>query len=305
MHFFSISSSSNSILSFINSNWHTHRRRVIVAAFAPVILNNESLKCLCNYGSVGTAVKCWEAVGKSALEEFSIFNDVSSGITDDDILLLGDALLSNSSLKTLELSGKHDQDDTPPPITAAGWDAFFGYLSNNRISLESLHIRRNNINNESIVSLADTLSTNTKLRYLDLSGNNGITQRGWNALANILCNKSNAETLYTSSHTLRGLWSTLHGLWSSPDDDTNVYLKLNENDDKVEVARQKILRYHFKNGEDNIDELVDMEMNVLPQVMSWMGRDYYSGQSLLYSFIRSMPTLFDSESMQVRAVANH
>lgn len=105
------------------------------------------------------------------------------------------------------------------------------------------------------------------------------------------------EGLYTSNHTL-------HEVYAHSSDDINVLLGMNKNKDKVEVARQKILRYYFLNGEDNIHEFVDMEMNVLPQTMSWMGRDY-TGQSLLYSFIRSMPTLFDSDSMQVRAAANH
>lgn len=391
----------------------------ISTAFAPVILNNKSLKCLCNEGSVGTAVSCWEAIGRSALEYLSLSNEVSSGITDDDIIPLGDALSSNSSLKTLSLSGSrrayYSQEETPPPpITDAGWEVLFGYLSNNRISLEDLRIPFKCIGNGSAASLANALSTNTKLKCLDLSnhnesisaagwqtffrilqnsnlaleelkldnnsiddvgvramvialadisslsslslssnrsitsrgwrsistlfgrrnsglkeidltyndniddeavidfatalagntslkvlklpGNNGITSRGWNALANILCDESNAETLYASNHTL-------HEVRASPDD-INVHLQLNENANKVEVARQKIMTYHFLNGEDNIDELVDMEMNVLPRVMSWICRDY-TGLSLLYSFVRGMPSLFDSESMQVRAAANH
>ena len=388
-------------------------------AFAPVIVNNESLKCLSNDRSVGSVV-CWEAVGKSALEYINLTNEVSSGITDNDIIPLGDALLSNSLLTTLDLSGSmsayYSQEETPPPpITDDGWAVFFGYLSNNRISLEDLRIPFKCIGNESAVSLANALSTNTKLKCLDLAyhdesisaagwqtffgilqnsnlaleelqlGNNniddvgveamvnvladnsslsslslssnrsitsrgwrsistlfghpnpglkeidlsyngniddetvthfatalagntslkvlqlssvdGITLMGWNTLANMLCDTSTIDGLYASNHTL-------HAVYAHSPDDINVLLDMNKNKDKVEVARQKILRYHFKNGEDNIDELVDMEMNVLPQVMSWMGRDY-TGQSLLYSFILSMPPLFDSESMQVRAAANH
>ena len=154
-----------------------------------------------------------------------------------------------------------------------------------------------NIDDEVVIDFATALAGNTSLKVLKLSGNNGLTSRGWNALANTLCDKSNAETLYASNHTL-------HKVWASPDD-INVHLQLNENANKVEVARQKILRYHFKNGEDNIDELVDMEMNVLPQAMSWMCREDYTGQSLLYNFVRSMPTIFDSKSMQVRTAAYH
>lgn len=164
-------------------------------AFAPVILNNESLKCLSNNDSVGNVV-CWEAIGKSALEYISLSNEESSGITDNDIIPLGDALASNSSLKTLSLSGSmsayYSQEETPPPpITDAGWAVFFGYLSNNRISLEDLRIPFKCMGNESAASLANALSTNTKLKCLDLAYHDeSISAAGWQTFFGILQNSN-------------------------------------------------------------------------------------------------------------------
>ena len=44
---------------------------------------------------------------------------------------------------------------------------------------------------------------------------------------------------------------------------------------------------------------IDMELNVLPRAISWMGRND-AGHSLLYRFVHSMPSLFDSDSRNVK-----
>ena len=66
------------------------------------------------------------------------------------------------------------------------------------------------------------------------------------------------------------------------------HLRLNQNDDKAEVARQKILKYHFHNGEKNVEEFVGMELKVLPREISWVGRNV-DGLALLYNLLQSMP----------------
>ena len=72
-------------------------------------------------------------------------------------------------------------------------------------------------------------------------------------------------------------------------------MRLIQNDDKAEVARQKILKYHFHNREKNAEEFVGMELEVLPRAISWVGRKV-DGLALLYNLLQSMPTLFDFES---------
>ena len=68
-------------------------------------------------------------------------------------------------------------------------------------------------------------------------------------------------------------------------------LQLNRSDNKFEVARQKILKYHFSAGQNNIQDIVNMDMKALPRVISWIGRDV-DGFSLLYQFVQSAPSLF-------------
>ena len=77
--------------------------------------------------------------------------------------------------------------------------------------------------------------------------------------------------------------------------DLASYLQLNRNYSKAEVARQKILQYHFSNGESNVEEFVGMELEVLPCAMSWIGREN-DGLALLYNVLQSMPTMFDFDS---------
>jgi len=75
-------------------------------------------------------------------------------------------------------------------------------------------------------------------------------------------------------------------------DDLFSYLELNKNDNKFEVARQKIIQQHFLRGDNiNIDEFLDMDVEVLPRAIAWIGRDA-TGQSLLFKLVQSMPTCF-------------
>ena len=86
------------------------------------------------------------------------------------------------------------------------------------------------------------------------------------------------------------------GLFSRPKSLPNldVYMQMNANVNKFEVARQKILKYHFSGGNSTVEEFVGMEMKVLPRATSWIGRDV-GGFALLYQVIRSMPSLFDCD----------
>ena len=59
------------------------------------------------------------------------------------------------------------------------------------------------------------------------------------------------------------------------------------------VARRKIIKHHFRSTEDNFDIFLDMELQVLPYVISWMGRDT---STLLYQLFQKIPTLFETET---------
>ena len=116
------------------------------------------------------------------------------------------------------------------------------------------------------------------------------------ALANTLCDQNGIESIFDSNHTLqRALYSNCEHLLPP---DLATFLTMNENDNKFEVARQKIIQYHFLNGEDNMQEFVDMELGVLPHAMGWVCLDG-TGHSLLYQLVRCKPTLFDSDTGKI------
>lgn len=137
-----------------------------------------------------------------------------------------------------------------------------------------------------------------------------ITKRGWLAVSNLVCNKRSILDTYTSNHVLRYLGDYY---CDGIGDEMYPYLVLNENKYKTEVTRQKILLTHFSgSGDDdksNMQELLDMELEVMPTAISWIGRPVaihwkgknVSGLSLLYNLVRKIPDLFDSGGAQKKS----
>ena len=103
---------------------------------------------------------------------------------------------------------------------------------------------------------------------------------------------------YNSNHML--CISDEYGELNLPGD-IESYVELNENKDKVEVARQKILQTHFFGDTSKMQEFLDMELEVMPTAIAWMGRPTpigwsgksVSGLSLVYNLMRRVPDLFD------------
>jgi len=176
-------------------------------------------------------------------------------------------------------------------------------------ALEKLYLCSNNINDDTVVALTSALLHNKTLKELDLEGceydsdndeqevEESITEIGWEAVSTLLCNKISIWDTYNSNHTLEYV-GEIH-----PTDDLVSYLALNINEDKVEVARQKILHTHFSSEDDEkIQEFLDMELEVMPTAIAWIGRPTHaswigtnvSGLSLLYNLMRRLPDLFDS-----------
>ena len=212
------------------------------------------------------------------LEELDLtFNTID----DAGIPPLAIALSNASSLSCLRLGDNSS-------VTPAGWMALSTLLRPGS-SLEELYLSSgNNINDETVIGFANVLVNNTSTKTLTLGySGSPITLMGWEAITNVLCNKSSIGNIYRSNHTLQNV-----GWVDNRPDDLLSYLKLNENDNKSEVARQKILQHHFLSGDNiNIDEFLDMDMEVLPHAIAWIGRDG-TGQSLLFKLVQSMPTCF-------------
>jgi len=234
----------------------------------------------------------------NSILENLILNNINN--IDDNVAVSMAAALGNmKSLKSLSLRKARS-------ISSAGWRSFTNLLQSPNSNLMELQVCDNGnlLNNEVISSFANAIANNNTLKTLDISvyddniTTSNVSARSWSTIANILCNTSSICSIYNSNHTLSDLgnigWDVV-----LPSDLTD-YLQLNDNDDKFEVVRQKIIQYHFVNGEENMQEFVDMELGVLSHAMGWAGRNHI-GHSLLYQLVRCMPLLFDYKSRKAKA----
>ena len=220
---------------------------------------------------------------------------------DDEALQLLVGLVSNmSSLKNLNLSAT--QSATP-----TGWQALTRYLRSPHFALKELDLGQNHINDDALIAFTSALAHNHTLEALNLfectdeDGFFSITDSGWRAASYILCNKTSIKDTFNSNHTFH--------IFSGGDnnDELKSCSDLNRNRDKVEVARQKILQSHFSTEDDmatNIQEFLDMELEVMPTAIAWIGRPTpvkwrgtnVSGLSLMFNLTRKIPDLFDSNA---------
>jgi hypothetical protein len=106
------------------------------------------------------------------MSSIETLNLESSVLGNDDLTHLSDALADNKTLKELILS------DNEGVITLAGWRHLFRCLENDDFALQVLNISGCYITNDSITSIALSLSSNTCLKKLDISHNN-ISLQGW------------------------------------------------------------------------------------------------------------------------------
>jgi len=218
---------------------------------------------------------------------------------DDEGMQLLVRLLSNMiSLKYVNLSWNQS-------VTPVGWRAFTGFLLNPNFALEYLGLYANRINDDIVVAFASALAHNKTLEsmsleeFVDEDGNELIIEGGWDAISTLVCNESSIMGTYNSNHILHNLGDEESELLG----DLISLLELNENKDKSEVARQKILQTHFPDDDTSkLQELLDMELEMMPSVMSWIGRPAHddwkgknvSGLSTMFNLMRRLPDLFDS-----------
>ena len=229
-----------------------------------------------------------------ALEELSLYDNRFNAET---VSFLANALVNNNRLRELDLRLNLN-------VSSNGWEALSVVLQSPNSALEKLNLRRNTINDDTVISLANSLANNNTLKELLFTFNEEhsdddsddlvsyITDAsGWTAFSRILCNTSSIMDTYRSNHTLQRL--------TDDDDevrlpeDLNSMLHLNREKGKRQAARLKIIRTHFPGG-FVVEPFVGMDLNVLPHAIAWMGRDGADEvDEHLYGFLRIMPSLFD------------
>jgi len=254
-------------------------------ALASGLTDCQSLRTLILWSNSKIRTVGWRAFAaffqKSVLEVL----DLSLNRIDDGAAVaLGNALSNLQTLKSLDLSMNHQ-------VSSTGWMAFSPILRNPNSSLEVMKIINGGVGDHAAVSFATALANNNTMKVLDLDCNPLIGGIGWGAFCQLVCNVSSVMETYSSNHTLHHL-CIIRDTTELPSDLVRS-LRLNRSSIKCDVARKKILKCHFQANDMNLQEIVGMELNVMPSAITWIGRDDM-GCSLMFELVRTMPSmLFD------------
>jgi hypothetical protein len=137
-------------------------------------------------------------------------------------------------------------------------------------------------------------STHSNLRELTLSLGDGFDPSFRTSFdtsdcldsMKLLCNVSTIESIYNSNHMLQKIDVQGHELSAF----ATKCLELNENEDKAQVVRHKILRFYFT-GQYDVSPFVSMPLSVLPEVISQIKGKKKKRMSAIYRLLRCIPEL--------------
>jgi hypothetical protein len=129
-----------------------------------------------------------------------------------------------------------------------------------------------------------------------LSCINNFRTRQLCKIQKVLCNVSTINSVINSNHQVREFVICNHN-WQDGNltairnrnvEQVRQCLELNQNKDKAEVIRNKILQFYFV-GEYDVSPLAEMSLSVLPEVISQIGGD--NKHSAIYRLLRLIPEL--------------
>ena len=179
--------------------------------------------------------------------------DIScTGIGDVGMALLGDALAINKTLQQLHISGNDS-------ITSAGWEGFSICLRSPMSALQYLTAKKCDIDEDGFVAIFAALARNSSFVALNAHGNTDefVSKRKATALCHILCDKTSIKHTYSSNHTFATIWGDRYFDRETFDEYASL-LDLNKNEDKMEIAREKILTTHFPIGSGDLHVFASM-----------------------------------------------
>lgn len=265
------------------------------------LVNNTTLKklVLTNNNTVSSSgwANCFRQLtgSQSALEE--LYFDLCA--LDDEGANILVNLLSRHLRKVRLLDIRYNY-----PNLASGWRAFADVLHPNSTSrLETLRLGHDpdvdevtRMNDDDVLSFVTALSNNTSLVELDISNVEAISQSSLGALVKLLCDKASIASVYNSNHTLSIFQYTCNNGPGPPrPDELDSLLKMNENKDKAQVIRKKILMSSVINEDTVGHEFGLMPMTVFPSLIEWIGRDRL-GYSAMNCLVRNFLSLLDHQT---------
>jgi hypothetical protein len=264
---------------------HNDIGNVGLDALANALGNNSSLKELVIWGIDGISAAGWVRFSTclsnptSALERLILWNN---SLTNEGIAALANALANNSRLRELDLGCNND-------VTIEGWRSLSTVLRSPTSVLETLGLNRHRINDDAMISFANALANNRRLRELH-TNSKSITSDGWAAFTRILCNRASILSTFDSNHTLQRFFKKCHeGLYDPTlPDDLSTFLRMNRENAASQAARLKIIATHFSGGDINTQPFMDVSLSARHHMIVWMARDNVAE---LYRFLRATPSL--------------
>jgi len=237
---------------------------------------------MCTLGNEGAGVLASAVSRCTSMKFIGLF---SCNVDDDILVQFVSGIRGLHQFHTLNLSWNN--------FGRAGCEALATMLQDPSCNLTWLDLSRNNrIDDSCATILAHSLKGNCKLHSLNLSGNGAITENGWDAFSQVLCNTSSVNDTYLSNHTLRDLGV---GELDLPANLSSL-LELNCGADKKQVAIRHILFHHTHL---DMEPFLEWDLKVLPLAVSWFdrARDYVHDESTMelfaiYQFARALPMMF-------------
>jgi len=220
--------------------------------------------------------------------------DISGNTLDDNLVThLAHSLANNRVLRRLFLRDNYQ-------VSESGWEPLSNVFRE-PTALEKVDMESNSYTGDVLISFANSLMTNNKLKGLYLDGGVDIEASAWDFFSRSLCNQSSVADTYNSNHTLQSLFDP-NAAWI--DDDGNdvdsppsfpprltSLLQINKENSRGEAARRKIFMVHFT-GDFSLQPFFDMNLKALPQAVAWMAKDD-PGLSLLYQYVRNSSVFID------------
>jgi hypothetical protein len=212
-----------------------------------------------------------------------------TGMCDEGLSCLGNALTVNKSITFMDISGN-------ATITNAGWRGLTNYLRHPQSTLKEIGLNNCGITNDVAGEIISALADNVCLERLVLRDDELSTDKVLSDILFVILDKTSIDRTFCSNHTFHKIEIDLFRTSNGGQENFRIlhYLSMNEKENKADVARQKILDHHFTRSETDIRAFADMPEAVLPFAIEWIGRDRQDRSlSLMHLFVRGFPTLFD------------
>ena len=164
-------------------------------------------------------------------------------------------------------------------VGVVGATALARLLTMEQTSIKELALGFNPIGDEGLVKLTEAMKSNSTLSTLGFGLKQQITERGWQALLNLVCSSGTIEKVYDSNHTLKDIdiiglvgYETTKALGASDSNLLHASMQINRKSYNQKVAaRYKIILRHSR-GDLELGDC-GFEAALIPDILAffWCG----------------------------------